>query len=266
MFELKLFDRNGNKHTIFYDPHTSSLTDENGKPFSEPSDKMVSYNSLHKVSPENPGSKTSNIKTLKIQLGLGCNYTCSYCLQKEQIKDASKTNIRDAEIFIKNLEKWLTGEPKRIEFWGGEPLLYWAKIKFLLPELHEKFPLAKFVIVTNGSLIDDDFIDHVKKYNIDVAISHDGPGQHVRGPDPLDDPHKFAMIKKLIEAKEGNISFNAVINPENYNLEKIENFFREKVPNTNFGINYEGVVISYDGDKNVSFTKEQYHQLCQRLP
>ncbi|BBI61648.1 hypothetical protein HSBAA_29540 [Vreelandella sulfidaeris] len=42
--------------------------------------------------------------------------------------------------FLDGLNDWLVGQPQRIEFWGGEPLVYWKKLKLLVPALRERFP------------------------------------------------------------------------------------------------------------------------------
>ncbi len=54
-------------------------------------------------------------RILKIQLGLGCNYSCSYCSQGGQVED--KTSRADAQEFLDRLDSWLTDPPHKIEFW-----------------------------------------------------------------------------------------------------------------------------------------------------
>jgi len=265
MFELIMIDQENKRRSIFYDPHKSTVSDKDGKDILITDVKPHScFKKAIGISPTNPGSKVSKLSKIRIQLGLGCNYSCSYCLQKDQIKDSTKTSLRDAEIFMKNLDKWVEGAPAEIEFWGGEPLLYWNKIKFLLEKLTERFPEVSYLIITNGSLIDDDFIETVEKYNIRVAISHDGPGQYNRGPDPLDNPIQFEMIKKFFDRRKNNMSFNSVITPSNMNLDKIEQFFKSK-----FGqearISFEGVVINYDDGESNTFTTEQYNELSKNV-
>jgi len=261
MFKLELVENAlANPVYFFYDPHTSTIIDADGNDIISQYAEKTNLSIINKISPENPGIKSHNIKTLKIQLGMGCNYSCSYCNQKEEVKFGSKTNIRDAEIFLSKLDSWLKSEPEYIEFWGGEPLLYWNKIKFLLEKLSEKFPKTKFLIITNGSLIDDEFIEYVEKYDVNVAISHDGPGQHVRGPDPFQNSNQFEMIKKLYNKRKSKLVFNSVLTPDNFDIEKIVEFFKTNIDD-NVIVNLEGIVVNYEGGENNYFTEEHYEQL-----
>uniref|UniRef100_UPI0025E8448E SPASM domain-containing protein n=1 Tax=uncultured Sulfitobacter sp. TaxID=191468 RepID=UPI0025E8448E len=134
---------------------------------------------------------------------------------------------------------------EKIELWGGEPFLYWAKIKRLIPALSERFPGAQFLVITNGSLLDTEKLDFIARYDICVGISHDGPGQHLRGPDPLDDPEKSRWIKALLAERPGKTSFNAVLTRDHHDLQALKAWFADKVgPDVSVGL--EGVVNVYD--------------------
>lgn len=268
MYELVLEDQEGTTRSLFYDPHTSELTHD-GVPLIEDTGKT--WSEANRVSPLDPGTKLRNPNNLKIQLGLKCNYACSYCVQASHINDASHTNIADAKVFIKNLDKWLEGKPKEIEFWGGEPMLYWKKIKYLLEELEKRWEEhPRYTIITNGSLLNQEIIDMIDKYDINVGVSHDGPGQHIRGPDPFDDPERMEWIKKLydLRAPKGMMSFNSVITAENYDIDKIIDFFIERF-GENCPVNFEGIVNSYEGEDGtaalVPFSKEQYQDFVNKL-
>jgi uncharacterized protein len=261
MFKLHTENREGVKKIFLYNPHTSEFLHEDGTNVLEVTPRI--WKNPHKVSPENPGKKIHEIKTLKIQLGLACNFTCSYCLQSSSIQKASKTTTADVDIFLKNLDKWLEGRPDRIELWGGEPFLYWNKIKKLVPALREKWPDIRILIISNGTLIDDEILDQIDEWNIEFAISHDGPGYHVRGEDPLDDPEKFAMFDKIEKRLHGRMSFNAVLTPSSYNVAKVIDWFENKFGRP-INVNFEGVVHDYGGN-NSSFTKEQLSDLTSQL-
>src|SRR5262245_56449132 len=193
MYTLRCRAGSGREVRLYYSPHTSELLNEDGTPvIADAYDGAFAPAS--RVSPHNPGAKSRSPRTLKIQLGLKCNYACSYCNQSDEIEAASVTSTADAGAFLASLDGWLAGAPSRIEFWGGEPFLYFAKLKRLVPELQRRFPAAELVIVSNGSLIDGEIIDFVERYDILLGISHDGPGQALRGPDPFDDPARAAWL------------------------------------------------------------------------
>jgi len=270
MFELVM--TNGEKDfSLFYDPHTSNLLQPDGQPAIQ-NLTPKQYKDIFPVSPEDPGKKDANkIDRLKIQMGLSCNYSCSYCLQRHEVDKAAKASTNDAKMFLFHLDKWLKSIPRKIEFWGGEPLLYWNKIEILHAALKEKFPEAQFSMITNGALLTKDIVNYLADNKFWVAISHDGPGQMLRGPDPLDDKELCKTIKYMLKKMGDRFAFNAVLSPISYDVEKIEHFFKSR-----FGkktrVSFEGVIINYEDDMNI-FTDEQYGELtrivakaCSRSP
>ena len=238
-FDLTLEARDGSRHHARYNPHTSEVE---GLPLAvEPG----TFASVPRVAKDQPLGKSRAPRVLKIQLGLSCNYACSYCSQAFQIADATVSKLADVEHFLTQLDGWITEAPEKIELWGGEPFLYWAKIKRLIPALSERFPGAQFLVITNGSLLDTEKLDFIARYDICVGISHDGPGQHLRGPDPLDDPEKSRWIKALLAERPGKTSFNAVLTRDNHDLRALKAWFADKVgPDVSVGL--EGVVNVYD--------------------
>ncbi|SMP00003.1 Radical SAM superfamily protein [Thalassovita litoralis] len=191
------------------------------------------------------GAVTTLIGAFTGRLGLSCNYACSYCNQAFQIADATVSRLADVEHFLIELDGWITGAPETIELWGGEPFLYWAKIKRLIPALAARFPSAGFSIITNGSLLDREKIDFIAAHDIAITISHDGPGQHLRGPDPFDDPYTRRWIETLLAERPQKTGFNAVLTREHHDFRALKEWFAEKVGPDIF-VGLEGVVNVYD--------------------
>ncbi|MFM7655755.1 MAG: radical SAM protein [Paracoccaceae bacterium] len=238
-FDLTLEARDGSRHSVRYNPHTSECE---GLPL--PVEPGI-FAQAARVAKDKPLGKSRAPRILKIQLGLSCNYACSYCSQAFQIADATVSKLADVEHFLTELDGWISDAPEKIELWGGEPFLYWAKIKRLIPALAERFPAVAFSIITNGSLLDREKLDFIAEYDIAITISHDGPGQHLRGPDPLEDPDKRRWIEDLLAERPGRTGFNAVLTRENHDLKALKAWFAEKVgPDTFVGL--EGVVNVYD--------------------
>ncbi len=255
----------GEEVRYFYNPHTSDLLDEDGAPVLEGAAARA-FPDAQRVSPANPGRKSSAPATLKIQLGLRCNYSCSYCNQASHVGSEAVTKTSEADVFLAGLERWLTGAPRRIEFWGGEPFLYFAKLKKLVPDLRGRFPEAQLIIVTNGSLVDEEIIDFIERYDISIAVSHDGPGQHLRGPDPFEDPERARWLRELWRRRgpRGRMSFNAVFTPANRNVQKTYEWFAEKIGDPDVALSTEGAVVAYDPETmrgSGKFTSEQYREL-----
>ena len=238
-FDLTLEARDGSRHSVRYNPHTSECE---GLPLPV---NPGTFAQVARVAKDKPLGKSRAPRILKIQLGLSCNYACSYCSQAFQIADATVSKLADVEHFLTQLDGWIADAPEKIELWGGEPFLYWAKIKRLVPALAGRFPKAAFFIITNGSLLDREKLDFIAAHDIAITISHDGPGQHLRGPDPLDDPEKRRWIEALLAERQGRTGFNAVLTRENHDLKALKTWFVEKVGPDIF-VGLEGVVNVYD--------------------
>ena len=155
------------------------------------------------------------------------------------------SKLTHVDAFLSNLGVWLEGAPERIELWGGEPFVYWAKLKRLIPALAERFPEAQFLIITNGSLLDREKLDLIAKYDIDIGLSHDGPGQGQRGPDPLEDPEQRRWIEALLAERKGHVSINTVLTAQNLDLAAIKAWFHERL-GRDVTLSLEGVVNVYD--------------------
>jgi uncharacterized protein len=263
MIRLEMLGKDGEVVPLFYDQHTSRLLGQDGfqavdltsNPFYDPTPGQA--RPFIAVDYDQPGRKVREITKLKIQLGLGCNYSCSYCLQALQVQMAAASSTRDASEFIANIDNWIASPEgmQKVELWGGEPLLYWKKIEILVPALKEKFPNARFSIITNGSLFTREIIDQLKAWDFSVTMSHDGPGHSIRGEDPFEDPAKFTMIQYAQQTFHPRFSFNAVLTPKSHNVNEVIDWFQDYFPGCNVG--FEGVVHSYASDPSSIFSIEQ---------
>lgn len=247
-YVLHCVDARGQAVDLLYSPHDSTLTDRAGAPMLADVQAME-YAKAQAVSPGTPGLKSAAPLTLKIQLGMQCNYSCSYCNQASEIGSATPTKTADADEFLRDLGSWLKGAPGRIEFWGGEPLLYLAKLQRLVPPLRARFPAAEFTMVTNGSLLDEEVLAFIEQYDIFTAISHDGPGQHLRGPDPFVDAERAHWLRELWQRRggsRGRVSFNAVLTPANADIRATRRWLARQLGDDALMLDTEGVVSVYD--------------------
>jgi uncharacterized protein len=248
VYNLHCRSARGEAVVLTYRPHQSELTDAAGVPLLADAEACDHVDALP-ISPENPGRKSAAVRTLKIQLGLRCNYQCSYCNQASAIPDAAVTRTADADQFLAGLDEWLQGTPERIEFWGGEPLLYLAKLKRLVPPLRQRFPAAALSLVSNGSLLDEDVLDFIERWNLVVTVSHDGPGQPLRGPDPFSDPPRAKQLKDLWNRRAGTpgrVGVNVVFTPANADVGKTAEWIAQRLPGHDVGLHTEGAVAAYD--------------------
>lgn len=264
---------------ILYNTDDNSLLWEDGTPIIKPANKKPVVEQVKIQKGKAP-------KRVKIQLGLSCNFECDYCNQRFVPHADETTNPSDVTPFVQNMSNWFDGGDdglgtnRSFEFWGGEPFVYWKTLKPLAEEIHKKYPNAEKSIITNGSLLDIDKVDWLDSLGFTVAVSHDGPGQYVRGPDPLQDATSKQGILYAYKtlATKGKMSFNSMINNKNISRKDIqlyfENFIRE-----NLGEPYldclaigEGTFIDAydsgglssslkDSDEEVKFRNLSYNEL-----
>jgi uncharacterized protein len=102
-----------------------------------------------------------------------------------------------------------------------------------------------------------------------VSISHDGPGQFVRGPDPFDDPKQKKIILDFYKIMKplGRISFNPMLHAKNQSRKKIHDWFVNLLGDENVSHGEGGIVDAYDEDgiANSLLTKQahfEYRQLA----
>jgi len=103
-----------------------------------------------------------------------CNLSCHYCQTKTKFPQDM-----DFEVATKVLE-FLFGRQNqnmKLEFQGGEPLLNWKIVKFLIEHARKFNTSAKNLqisLVTNGILLDEKKIKFLLDYDVDICISLDG--------------------------------------------------------------------------------------------
>jgi uncharacterized protein len=225
-FEIHALHPDGQPVLLHYDNQLSELTWQDGTPVLPV--QTGTFRDATVVSVNQPGRK-GNIRVLKISLGLSCNYECSYCNQRF-VPHAGASHPDDIETFISQLTEALIEPPERIEFWGGEPLVYWKTLKPLAERLRGLYSHAQFSLITNGSLLDAQKNEWLDSMGFSVGLSHDGPGQSSRGPDPLSDPEVCAAIMALYALlhPQGRISINAMVHAGNQSRAQIQSWLQQR--------------------------------------
>jgi uncharacterized protein len=177
-------------------------------------------------------------------MGLSCNYSCSYCLQK-YVPRADEGNPSQIEAFIGKLRTHLDSSPSNIQLWGGEPLVYYKTLRPLVAELKSLYPNAGLSIITNGSLLTKTINDWLIDNQIHVSISHDGPGQKYRGPEP----EKAEAILDLYWRKKragDPVSIGAMIYAQNPDRAAVAAWLIEKFGDPDIIIGEGAIIEVYD--------------------
>ncbi len=111
---------------------------------------------------------------------LRCDHSCPYCQVSRQSEDRSSFDMTK-EMADKSLD-FVFKSPSpaiKIEFQGGEPLLNFELIKYIVESAEDRNIVANrklaFVIATTLSLVTDEILDFCKLHKIQLSTSLDGP-------------------------------------------------------------------------------------------
>jgi len=98
-----------------------------------------------------------------------CNRTCTYCYYPKDLEHMNIETAYDVAIWIENLCKQEKVEQYRCHFLGGEPFQNKEVLFFLVRQLEKHLPPTalgakegKYVVFTNGDLLDGDTLRHCK--------------------------------------------------------------------------------------------------------
>ena len=106
-----------------------------------------------------------------------CNLRCSYCYERHLNTEYGNLSDETMHKIAEFINKRRDGGT--IYLFGGEPLLYKDKVKFFCENLIAK----EFVITTNGTLLDEEFIKWCADRKVIINMSHDGSECAERGAD-----------------------------------------------------------------------------------
>ena len=165
-----------------------SALEESG--FFEPCEQLIptdaEFDRLLRLRYEAPWTK------LELALSEVCNLACRYCYCGT-CRGEVPNQGRMSETIARAAINWLfavSGRSKDvgITFFGGEPLMNKKVLLFAvaysqrLAKLHGK--KVFYSMTTNGTLIDDDVIAVIKRYNFGLMVSLDGPKERHDGQCP----------------------------------------------------------------------------------
>lgn len=127
--------------------------------------------------PENlplEGLKAKSVNSLMIMCTYGCQLACNYCQLKQPGSSMPELVLNKA------IDLLMTTASKdcQIRFWGGEPLLAWDLIKkgiiYGENRARQANKILKFMVTTNGLLLDREKLEFISKHPVEVMFSLDG--------------------------------------------------------------------------------------------
>ena len=191
-----------------------------------------------------------------------CNLNCSYCFEKD--KNSEQMKIEDFSDFINEISS--------LEFYmfGGEPLmnldfltgLYDTLSKKKMNDKQKKKILDSITFnITNGTLIEQN-IDIIKKYDLHLQISIDGPKFiHDKNRMYVDGRGSFDDVMKAVDVCiENNIHWTyhgAITNEEFPYILDIFKFYWDLATKKHNG-NLDMVVKAFEGNFNQIIFESEY--------
>lgn len=129
------------------------------------------------------------ISTAYFFLTKNCNLACKYCFERQSETKNSSEGAMSFDVFLKglaffqrliNLDKTRLNERKTIIFYGGEPFHNKKLLFSAISEIQNRIRYGylpsqtKMLVVTNGTLINDEDIKFIKQNGVTVTFSLDG--------------------------------------------------------------------------------------------
>ncbi len=174
-----------------------------------------------------------------VEVTLRCNYNCIYCQASSESMDKEELDM-DVETARKVVDRAFetTSDSITIEFQGGEPLVNWEVVKFIVEYARGKEKNynkdLRFALVSNFSLMDQEKFDFFIKNGVNLCTSLDGPEElnNKNRPYSKGNSYKEAVkwIKKYRKEKEKNKNMGnigSLVTVSRYSLDKPKEIIEE---------------------------------------
>lgn len=166
---------------------------------------------------------------------LRCDHSCPYCQVSRQSEDRSSFDMTK-EMADKSLD-FVFKSPSpaiKIEFQGGEPLLNFELIKYIVESAEDRNIVANrklaFVIATTLSLITDEILNFCKLHKILLSTSLDGPEtlHNSNRPRPGKDSYqRFTAGLELARDRIGYDQVSALMTTTEISLDRVKEIIDE---------------------------------------
>lgn len=274
---------------VTYDEMTNSMTDI------DPSMEQILTDKGFIVENDDADDKTLDdcrkeilepyISTAYFFLTKNCNLACRYCFEKQSETKNSSEEVMSFDVFNRgldffqrliNLDKDRFNERKTIIFYGGEPFHNKKLLFSAITEIQNRIKKGdlpvqtKMLVVTNGTLMNDEDILFIKKNGVTVTFSLDGDRQASANrvyPDgkTLAWDKATKTFKKCVEAGI-DLNIACTLSPETIVRQKevLDYFISIGATNIGFNVILDNDIIQlntdYD-DKAADFVTAAYREL-----
>lgn len=152
-----------------------------------------------------------------------CNLRCSYCCYSGKYTGKRSHGTKSvSNVEIESVVEFIDGiagdRPKRIAFYGGEPMLNFNTVRYCIGLCRFKWGHnVSFSISTNGTMLKPEEIDWFMENDVEIAVSLDGPKFfHDKNRVFANGSGSFDHIRKSIEYiyshyRNPNVSFHITL-------------------------------------------------------
>lgn len=217
-----------------------------------------------------------------IVVTLNCNYQCIYCQassryyknkNRQKFDLDKKTAAKIINFIFKSPNKSLT-----IEFQGGEPLLNWPVVKFIIErveQLNKQYHKdILFSLVSNFSLMDENIFSYCRKHNVSLCTSLDGPAELHNINRPMPEGNSYQATQKWIkyikddEDKNKNVyKLNALLTVSRASLQYPIQIIDEYLQNGFTGIHLRPLSqlgVSYNNFNQIGYSEEEFFKFWKQ--
>lgn len=193
---------------------------------------------------------SGHLHILQFNISEDCNLQCAYCVAKggSYGRTSSFMTPETARLGVERFfEHYQTVQ--NIQFFGGEPFLNPDAIEAVCEALHERkaqnpaFRMPYLNVNTNGTIVNDRIINLIKKYDLQLVISIDGPKEihdqfrKTKGGAPTFDTilkNVHTICRETGQPKGYEMVFNTQIPDSGWTLLQILEHFEEILPNSGY--------------------------------
>ncbi|MGX7025993.1 radical SAM/SPASM domain-containing protein [Vagococcus hydrophili] len=168
---------------------------------------ITEQNSIELPVEDRKEGHSNYLKRLSINISNSCNMKCKYCYAQFGYYGSEKS-LMNIDIIKETLDNFYSSfdEIAIIQVFGGEPFLHYEGFKYICEYIESKYEKGEIkyktliTTVTNGTVLSAKIIELIKKHNIIITISLDGPKEiHDCNRSFLNDTGTFERIIKNIK-------------------------------------------------------------------
>jgi uncharacterized protein len=206
-------------------------------------------------------------------VSLRCEHSCPYCQVSRQSEDKSKFDMSESDALAAiDLVLQAPATNLKVEFQGGESLLNFDLIKFIVNEFktRQSGKNIAYVIATNLALIDEVILDFCREHKILISTSLDGPRElhNKNRPRPGKDSYERAVagihlvrehlgrdqVSALMTTTESSLAFGKEIVDE-YLAQGFSGIFLRPLSPYGFAIKTKSY-LAYNTDRWLDFYRK----------